>query len=276
MQQEMPRVPAVERQPVGCPHDEGAGSVVVAGAAAHAGEHAFRFGENKWLTCCFRGPDGAVGADPLQGRRAELDQCAGDQRVGLSRGSGVLSGLRGSHQRRQLVGERQEVRLAERCARRCECRSSNNYRPRQHPEKLIPRFLGLLLTGQSVTVHGRGRHIRNWLHVEDNCRAIEQVLRAGVPGETYNIGGGTDLTTIELTKLLLEAAGRGAEAITYVPDRPANDIRYSMTWDKIAALGFTPTRDLAAGLADTIAWYRRHPDRLAPSTAVDAPNGVPA
>jgi dTDP-glucose 4,6-dehydratase len=115
-------------------------------------------------------------------------------------------------------------------------------------------------------VHGRGRHLRNWLHVEDNCLAIEQVLRAGVPGETYNIGGGTDLTTIELTKLLLTATGRDANAITYVPDRPANDVRYSMDWSKIAALGFTPRRDLPTGLADTVAWYRRHPERLAPTT----------
>ncbi|UOZ03311.1 dTDP-glucose 4,6-dehydratase [Amycolatopsis sp. WQ 127309] len=145
----------------------------------------------------------------------------------------------------------------------CITRSSNNYGPRQHPEKLIPRFLGLLLAGQQITVHGRGRHVRNWLHVEDNCRAIEQVLRAGVPGETYNIGGGTDLTTIELTMLLLEATGRDADAIAYVPDRPANDVRYSTDWSKIAALGFTPRRELPAGLADTVAWYRRHPERLA-------------
>ncbi|MFJ1767974.1 dTDP-glucose 4,6-dehydratase [Amycolatopsis sp. NPDC088138] len=162
----------------------------------------------------------------------------------------------------------------------CITRSSNNYGPRQHPEKLIPRFLGLLLSGQQVTVHGRGRHLRNWLHVEDNCRAIEQVLRVGVPGETYNIGGGTDLTTIELTKLLLQATGRDADAITYVPDRPANDIRYSMTWDKIAALGFAPARDLAAGLAATVAWYRQHPERLAPITPAEATeaelDGVPA
>ncbi|WP_410595487.1 dTDP-glucose 4,6-dehydratase [Amycolatopsis sp. lyj-23] len=151
----------------------------------------------------------------------------------------------------------------------CITRSSNNYGPRQHPEKLIPRFLGLLLSGQQVTVHGCGRHIRNWLHVEDNCRAIEHVLRAGVPGETYNIGGGTDLTTIELTELLLEATGRGADAITYVQDRPANDIRYSMAWDKIAALGFTPTYELDPGLADTIAWYRRHPERLAATAELD-------
>jgi dTDP-glucose 4,6-dehydratase len=152
----------------------------------------------------------------------------------------------------------------------CITRSSNNFGPRQHPEKLIPRFLGLLLAGAPVPVHGRGRHTRNWLHVKDNCRAIELVLSDGVPGQTYNIGGGNDLTTMELTRLLLQATGRDADAITYVPDRRANDIRYSMTWDKIAALGFTPHHDFTAALADTIAWYEAHPERLTPKNSTTA------
>lgn len=76
----------------------------------------------------------------------------------------------------------------------------------------------------------------------------------------------TDLTTVELTKLLPVATGRGADATTYVPDRPANDIRHSLNWDKTAALGFAPSRKLADGLADTVAWYRRHPERLATTT----------
>jgi dTDP-glucose 4,6-dehydratase len=146
----------------------------------------------------------------------------------------------------------------------CITRSSNNFGPRQHPEKLIPRFLGLLLAGEPVTVHGRGRHTRNWLHVNDNCAGIELVLRNGVPGQTYNIGGGTDLTTLELTKLLLHATGQNADAINYVTDRRANDIRYSMAWDRIKALGFRPRRDFTAALSDTIAWYRAHPERLTP------------
>ncbi|GAA1034325.1 MULTISPECIES: dTDP-glucose 4,6-dehydratase [Amycolatopsis] len=145
----------------------------------------------------------------------------------------------------------------------CITRSSNNYGPRQHQEKLIPRFLALLLAGQPVTLHGDGRHVRNWLHVADNCRAIDIVLRKGTPGETYNIAGGTDLTTLALTRLLIKATGSSADAITHIPDRPANDIRYSMTWDKIANLGFAPIRDFPEGLADTIDWYRTHPERLA-------------
>ncbi|MEU0529144.1 dTDP-glucose 4,6-dehydratase [Amycolatopsis tolypomycina] len=156
----------------------------------------------------------------------------------------------------------------------CITRSSNNFGPRQHPEKLIPRFLGLLLAGEPVTIHGRGGHTRNWLHVEDNCAGIELVLRHGVPGQIYNIGGGTDLTTLELTKLLLHATRQNADAITYVPDRRANDIRYSMTWHKIAALGFTPHHDFTAALADTIAWFRANPERLTPKHTTTAAGAV--
>lgn len=143
----------------------------------------------------------------------------------------------------------------------CITRSSNNYGPRQHPEKLIPLFLRKLLAGERVTVHGHGQHLRNWLHVEDNCRAIELVLRRGVPGQIYNIGGGTDLTTLELTGRLLRIVGVGWESVTTVADRTANDIRYSMDWSKIAELGFQPRRDLVSGLAETVHWYRGNVDR---------------
>jgi dTDP-glucose 4,6-dehydratase len=155
----------------------------------------------------------------------------------------------------------------------CITRSSNNYGPRQHPEKLIPRFLGKLLAGKPVTVHGHGQHLRNWLHVEDNCRAIELVLRRGIPGETYNIGGGTDLTTLDLTARLLRAAGAGWDTVTSVPDRAANDIRYAMTWTKLADLGFTPERELEEGLAETVHWYRSNRDRWSPVGDTEA---VPA
>ncbi|RSM80492.1 dTDP-glucose 4,6-dehydratase [Amycolatopsis sp. WAC 01375] len=143
----------------------------------------------------------------------------------------------------------------------CITRSSNNYGPRQHPEKLIPLFLRKLLTNEPVTVHGHGQHLRNWLHVEDHCRAIELVLRRGVPGEIYNIGGGTDLTTLELTGRLLRIVGMSWDAVTTVADRTANDIRYAMDWSKIAELGFRPQRDLASGLAETVHWYRGNVDR---------------
>ncbi|WP_414942668.1 dTDP-glucose 4,6-dehydratase [Amycolatopsis sp. cmx-11-51] len=149
----------------------------------------------------------------------------------------------------------------------CITRSSNNYGPRQHPEKLIPLFLRRLLTGEPVTLHGHGQHLRNWLHVEDHCRAIDLVLRRGVPGEIYNVGGGTDLTTLELTGRLLQLVGAGWDAVTTVADRTANDIRYSMDWSKIAELGFQPRRDLAFGLAETVHWYRGNVDRWSAAEA---------
>ncbi|HET6634288.1 MAG TPA: dTDP-glucose 4,6-dehydratase [Streptomyces sp.] len=147
----------------------------------------------------------------------------------------------------------------------CVTRSSNNYGPYQHPEKIIPLFVTRLLQGEPVTLHGRGEHVRNWLHVEDHCAGIEQVLRGGVPGQVYNLGGGTDLSSRELTDAILRVCGASWDAVTYVPDRPANDIRYSMIWDKAAHnLGYRPVKDFAEGLAETADWYRRSPDRWAP------------
>ncbi len=146
----------------------------------------------------------------------------------------------------------------------CVTRSSNNYGPCQHPEKVIPLFITRLLKGESVTIHGRGDHVRNWLHVEDNCQGVELVLRHGVPGEVYNIGGGADLTNNELTALLLRACGADWDAVSYVPDRQGNDLRYSMEWGKLAGLGYRPVRGLEAGLAETVEWYRSNPGRWAP------------
>lgn len=146
----------------------------------------------------------------------------------------------------------------------CVTRSSNNYGPHQFPEKVIPLFTTRLLTGEKLTLHGQGQHVRNWLHVEDNCAGIELVLRDGKAGEVYNLAGGTDLTGRELAVKLLALCGKGWDSVACIPDRQANDLRYSMVWDKIAALGFRPVRDLDEGLAETVDWYRRHPDRWAP------------
>ncbi|MFJ5120963.1 dTDP-glucose 4,6-dehydratase [Kitasatospora sp. NPDC088548] len=146
----------------------------------------------------------------------------------------------------------------------CVTRSSNNYGPRQHAEKIIPLFVTRLLKGHALTLHGQGQHVRNWLHVEDNCQAVELVLRDGVPGEVYNIGGGTDLTSKDLTAVLLRIFGADWDCVQYIPDRTSNDIRYAMDWSKVAALGFRPARDLEEGLAETVDWYRSNPDRWAP------------
>ncbi|MFD8592309.1 dTDP-glucose 4,6-dehydratase [Streptomyces sp. NPDC059637] len=147
----------------------------------------------------------------------------------------------------------------------CVTRSSNNYGPQQYPEKIIPLFVTRLLKGEAVTLHGHGEHVRNWLHVEDNCQGIELVLRAGTPGEIYNIGGGTDLTSQQLTEILLRICGAGWDSVQYVPDRQANDLRYAMDWSKIAtSLGYKPVRALEDGLAETAQWYRANPGRWAP------------
>ncbi|WP_404819434.1 dTDP-glucose 4,6-dehydratase [Streptomyces marincola] len=150
----------------------------------------------------------------------------------------------------------------------CVTRSSNNYGPYQHPEKIVPLFLTRLLTGGTVTLHGRGEHVRNWLHVEDNCAGIERVLRDGTPGEVYHLGGGTDLSSRGLTGRILAICGAAWDSVEYVQDRPANDIRYSIDWSKAAGeRGYRPERDFEEGLAATADWYRRDTDRWAPLTS---------
>jgi dTDP-glucose 4,6-dehydratase len=140
-------------------------------------------------------------------------------------------------------------------------RCSNNYGPYQFPEKLIPLFVTNLLDGDSVPLYGDGLNRRDWLHVDDHCRAIDLVLEHGRPGEVYNIGGGTELTNKRLTELLLEACGADWGSVRYVTDRKAHDRRYSVDWSKIAAeLGYTPRHDFTGGLAETVRWYREHRD----------------
>ncbi len=146
----------------------------------------------------------------------------------------------------------------------CVTRSANNYGPAQHPEKMIPLFVTSLLKDAKVTLHGEGEHVRDWLHVQDNCSAIELVLRDGRPGEVYNIGAGTNVTNRDLTALILKACGADWSSVTYVPDRRANDLRYAMDWSKIRALGYRPRRDLAEGIGETVGWYRANPGRWAP------------
>ncbi|MEU4150750.1 dTDP-glucose 4,6-dehydratase [Streptomyces sp. NPDC026659] len=139
-------------------------------------------------------------------------------------------------------------------------RCSNNYGPRQYPEKLIPRFVTRLLRGENVPLYGDGENVRDWLHVDDHCRALIAVLTRGRPGEVYNIGGGTELTNKELTGALLTACDAGWDRVDRVADRKGHDLRYSVDWSKIhRELGYEPRRDFDSGLAETIAWYReRH------------------
>ena len=140
-------------------------------------------------------------------------------------------------------------------------RCSNNYGPYQHPEKLIPLFVTNLLEGRHVPLYGDGRNIREWLHVDDHCRAIQLVLTRGRAGEVYNVGGGNEQTNISITERLLELCGADTSLIRHVADRKGHDLRYSISDDKIRAeLGYAPRIDFDRGLADTVAWYRDNPD----------------
>ena len=157
----------------------------------------------------------------------------------------------------------------------CVTRSSNIYGPGQHHEKLVPLFITRLLAGQNVTLHGKGEHVRNWLHVGDNCQGIDLVMRKGLPGEAYNIGGGTDLTNKELTGLILTELGAGWDRVEYGPDRQSNDIRYAVNWNKAHGdLGYQPQWDLNAGLTETVQWYRDHRDRWDTTQPVAAAAGA--
>ena len=136
-------------------------------------------------------------------------------------------------------------------------RCSNNYGPHHFPEKVIPLFVTNLLDGHTVPLYGDGGNIRDWLHVDDHCRGIALVLAAGRAGEIYNIGGGTELTNIELTDMLLRATGRAESFVERVADRKGHDRRYSVDIQKISSeLGYAPQVAFAAGLADVVEWYR--------------------
>ncbi|MEU0743350.1 dTDP-glucose 4,6-dehydratase [Streptomyces sp. NPDC006134] len=136
-------------------------------------------------------------------------------------------------------------------------RCSNNYGPRQFPEKIIPLFVTRLLDGGNVPLYGDGRNVRDWLHVDDHCQGIELVRTRGCAGEIYNIGGGTELSNRDLTALLLRSCGADWDRVEHVADRKGHDLRYSVDWSKARdELGYRPRRDFTTGLAATVAWYR--------------------
>jgi dTDP-glucose 4,6-dehydratase len=136
-------------------------------------------------------------------------------------------------------------------------RCSNNYGPYHFPEKVIPLFVTNLIDDLHVPLYGEGNNIRDWLHVDDHTRGIAMVLVSGRAGEIYNIGGGTELTNLELTQLLLDATGKDWSFVDRVPDRLGHDLRYSVDIGKIQAeLGYEPLVPFATGLADVVKWYR--------------------
>jgi len=138
-------------------------------------------------------------------------------------------------------------------------RCSNNYGPRQFPEKVIPLFVTNLFDGRPVPLYGDGLNVRDWLHVDDHCRALLLVLEHGRPGEVYNIGGGTELSNKELTQRLLKHCHSDESMVEPVGDRLGHDRRYSVDWTKIQTqLGYEPRVDFDEGLEATVQWYRDH------------------
>ncbi|MEU9830616.1 dTDP-glucose 4,6-dehydratase [Streptosporangium sp. NPDC048047] len=135
-------------------------------------------------------------------------------------------------------------------------RCSNNYGPYQYPEKVIPLFVTNLIDGLPVPLYGDGRNVREWLHVDDHCRAVQLVVDKGAAGEVYNVGGGVELTNLELTERLLATFGAGWEMVERVADRPGHDLRYSVDSGKIRAIGYEPRVDFDEGLEGVVRWYR--------------------
>ena len=140
-------------------------------------------------------------------------------------------------------------------------RASNNYGPYQFPEKLIPLMISNALEDKPLPVYGDGQQIRDWLYVEDHCRAIRSVLENGRPGEVYNIGGNCSLANLEVVHRILKATGKPESLITRVADRPGHDRRYALTNEKLTReTGWEPAMDFDRGLAATVSWYRANQD----------------
>ncbi len=135
-------------------------------------------------------------------------------------------------------------------------RGSNTYGPNQYPEKLIPLFTTNALDGEALPLYGDGRQVRDWLHVEDHCAGIELVLRAGEPGEIYNIGGGEEVENRTIASRIVELTGVDPSLLRSVTDRPGHDRRYSLDSGKLLGLGWQTGRSLADGLPETVEWYR--------------------
>ena len=138
-------------------------------------------------------------------------------------------------------------------------RCSNNYGQYQFPEKVMPLFITNIIEGKKVPLYGNGLNVRDWLHVDDHCRGIALALTKGRSGEAYNIGGGTELTNVELTHKILKAMGVGKEFIQPVEDRKGHDLRYSVDISKIKKeLGYSPQVNFEEGLLQTITWYKNN------------------
>jgi len=136
-------------------------------------------------------------------------------------------------------------------------RCSNNYGPYQYPEKVIPLFITNLIQDKKVPLYGQGLNVRDWLHVTDHCRGIHLVITKGKPGDIFNIGGGRELSNLELTRVILREMGAREERIEEVTDRLGHDFRYSLNIEKITKqLGYKPEISFEEGISQTIEWYK--------------------
>lgn len=136
--------------------------------------------------------------------------------------------------------------------------SCNFIGPYQYPEKMVPLFITNLLEGKKVPLYGDGMNVREWIHTDDHCRAIETLLEKGMPGEVYNIGTGNEISNIELTKKILVHMNKTDAEVDYVKDRPGHDRRYALACDKLRTLGWKAEVDLDTALERTIQWYTEH------------------
>ena len=143
-------------------------------------------------------------------------------------------------------------------------RASNNYGPRQHPEKLIPLCILNALAGDPLPVYGDGMQVRNWLFVEDCCSAVDIVLERGEPGEVYNVGGPDELPNLEVVRRILALTDRDESLISYITDRPGHDRRYSLSAGRLEALGWKAAVGFDEGIERTVAWYRENERWWAP------------
>lgn len=142
-------------------------------------------------------------------------------------------------------------------------RCSNNYGPYQFPEKFIPLMIAQAMAGQPLPVYGDGRNIRDWLHVEDHCRALDAIVHHGREGEIYNIGGEFEIENLEVAWRILDLLGRPRTLVQFVSDRPGHDRRYAMNCDKIKSeLGWRQQWTFETGLPNTIRWYRENREWL--------------
>ena len=138
-------------------------------------------------------------------------------------------------------------------------RCTNNYGPYQFPEKLIPKTIIRASLGLKIPIYGTGKNIRDWIHVEDHCRAVESVMKSGKPGEIYNVSSGAEKNNLEIVRTILKSLGKDDSSLEYVEDRPGHDQRYSLDSTKLRReLGWKPLHSFEQGIEDTVRWYAKN------------------